>query len=425
MKRPVQPSDETRRLEALREYNWLDTPPEPEFDELTALVAHICEAPISLISLIDEQRQWFKSKFGLSSDETPRAISFCGHTILQRDLLIVPDAARDERFADNPLVTGDPHIRFYAGAPLVTVDGHALGTLSVIDRVPRQLSPLQREALRVLSRQVMARLELRRQAGELIESETRLFKVFRNCPVALSIHRWSDRTFVDVNPAFSNLVGWTREEVLGHTLMDLHIVEVDTEAQLSAGLDPIRSLNDVELAIRTRGGEMRHILFSTALIELRGEQHAVTTFIDITDRKRAEEALRDSEARLRLSVSAANIGLWDWDLATNQVHYSREWKSQIGYAEDEIPDRVEEAQSHVHPDDLGPQMQKIRAFLEDPRVRHEAEYRLRHKDGSYRWINSQGDVLRDVAGRPVRMLGCHIDITERKRAEEALRRSEA
>ena len=116
---------------------------------------------------MDENRQWFKSKVGLDATELPRDTSFCGHTILQRDLFVVPDATRDERFADNPLVTGDPYIGFYAGVLLITPDGHALGTLCVIDRVPRTLTPMQQEALRVLSRQAMAQLEIRRQAQEL------------------------------------------------------------------------------------------------------------------------------------------------------------------------------------------------------------------------------------------------------------------
>ena len=128
MNLPPRAPDEARRLEALRQYYLFDTRPEQAFDDLTALAVHICEAPISLISLIDERRQWFKSKVGVSATEIPRDISFCAHTILQPDLFIVPDAAQDERFADNPLVTGHAHIRFYAGAPLLTRDGQALGT---------------------------------------------------------------------------------------------------------------------------------------------------------------------------------------------------------------------------------------------------------------------------------------------------------
>ena len=164
------PPDEAQRLESLREYAVLDTPAEACFDDLTELAAYICEAPIALISLIDENRQWFKSRIGLDAAETSRDIAFCAHAIQQKELFIVPDATRDARFADNPLVMGEPGIRFYAGAPLITPEGHALGSLCVIDRVPREMHADHQLALRVLSRHVMAQLELRRRTQEVQQS---------------------------------------------------------------------------------------------------------------------------------------------------------------------------------------------------------------------------------------------------------------
>ena len=159
--------DETARLAALRKYRILDTEPERAFDDLALLASQICETPIALITLIDAERQWFKARTGIAETETPRAVSFCTHAIGQRDLFIVPDARNDERFRDNPLVTGGPFVRFYAGAPLVTPEGHALGTICVIDSVPRTLTPEQTEALDSLRRQVQAQLELRRNLDEL------------------------------------------------------------------------------------------------------------------------------------------------------------------------------------------------------------------------------------------------------------------
>jgi anti-sigma regulatory factor (Ser/Thr protein kinase) len=158
---------EKDRLAALRRYRILDTEPEQSFDDLAALASHICGTPMALITLLDERRQWFKSRVGVSIAETSRAVSFCTHAIQQHNLFIVGDAHQDARFKENPFVTGDPAIRFYAGAPLVTPDGHALGTLCVLDRTPRTLNRDQLEALDALRRQVQSQLELRLNLMEL------------------------------------------------------------------------------------------------------------------------------------------------------------------------------------------------------------------------------------------------------------------
>ena len=164
------PQNESERLRALRSYKILDTKPEERFDELTKLAAIICGVPMSLITLIDTDRQWFKSKVGLEISETPRAQAFCTHAIMQPQMFEVPDAAEDARFAKNPLVTGDPNIRFYAGAPLATSDGHLLGTMCVLDRKPRTLTAEQKTALEILGRQVVANMELRSNLRELKEA---------------------------------------------------------------------------------------------------------------------------------------------------------------------------------------------------------------------------------------------------------------
>ncbi len=180
MQSAPQPEYEEQRLRALNEYGVLDTLEESEFNDLTQLAACICDAPIALISLVDRHRQWFKSKVGLHTAETPRDVAFCAHGILKDEVMIVPDALHDNRFHDNPLVTGEPHVRFYAGAPLITPKGQRIGMLCVIDHEARTLSPNQINALQILGREVIARLELKK-AQQTAEIATQNKSEFLAC----------------------------------------------------------------------------------------------------------------------------------------------------------------------------------------------------------------------------------------------------
>ncbi|APW40492.1 GGDEF domain-containing protein [Rhodoferax koreense] len=162
------PHNEAQRLAALKRFEVLDTESEQCYDDMTTIAAAICDVPTSVISLIDEHRQWFKSRHGLEATQTPRDQAFCAHAILRPDeVMVVPDSTRDKRFAGNPLVTGGPGIRFYAGAPLLTAEGAAIGTICVLDQKPRELTPMQRSGLAALSRRVVEQLELRQLVSRL------------------------------------------------------------------------------------------------------------------------------------------------------------------------------------------------------------------------------------------------------------------
>jgi signal transduction histidine kinase len=173
------PDNETDRLAALYALDILDSAPEQDFDDIVALASNVCGTPMSLVTLVDTDRQWFKARVGTDLFETSRELSFCAHAILGRDLLVVPDTSKDARFSDNPLVDAREGIRFYAGAPLVTTDGFALGTLCVVDKEPRTLDIEQLQALRALARQVTAQMELRRHAIALANTTARLQELER------------------------------------------------------------------------------------------------------------------------------------------------------------------------------------------------------------------------------------------------------
>ena len=215
-------ANEPARLRALRAYHILDTDPEQVFDDLTLLASQVCGTPIALITLVDENRQWFKSKVGTDVQETARNISFCAHAIEQPGLFVVPDTLTDGRFRDNPMVVNEPHIRFYAGAPLLTRDGDPLGTICVVDSRPRTLTDDQRAALNALRRQAETQLELRRKLDELrlaIEGLEKLGGLLPYCSTcALNITIPADpAAMTTVGDGVTELLtnkGWPEEDVM-------------------------------------------------------------------------------------------------------------------------------------------------------------------------------------------------------------------
>jgi PAS domain S-box-containing protein len=346
MKIAPKPKDETARLEALYRYQILDTVSEECFDNITEMAAQICNAPFSTITLIDENREWYKSRVGITDEEAPRNISFCAHTIIEDDLLIVPDALEDPRFFDNPFVLEDPPLRFYAGMSFSTADGYKLGTLCVMDKVPRELDEHQQQALRILSQQVTAQLELRRnlklrveadiqlneytnklellvteRTTELIEinktleqevkqrkeveremrsSEDKFIKAFLCVPDAISIIKMKDGTFIDVNVAFEELSGHNREQVIGRTVFDLGFWANLSERDIMLkNLNETGQVRDLAVSLRHKSGELRDCLLSVERVKIGTKLCLLTVTRDITEHRLAERQIQISHNHLR------------------------------------------------------------------------------------------------------------------------------
>jgi two-component system sensor histidine kinase/response regulator len=303
--------NEAERLAELRRYAILDTPPEADFDDLAKLAAHICQAPIALISLIDAHRQWFKSRVGITATQTPREHALCAHAILQSEPLVVEDARLDRRFADSPLVSGDPLIAFYAGVQLTTPRGLHLGTLSVIDRVPRRLSKEQLESLKTLARQVMAQLELRRQREELghrngdgvqrLPVREDLFEtIFNSSLDAIVLLDAAEMRHIDANAEYEELIGYSHDEFLGKTPLELGLYAEPELVRLAAAeVMAGTTIRNRELRLRRADGSIIDCLVSARSIRIEGRLSVLAFTRDISELKRHEQRLRESEKKFR------------------------------------------------------------------------------------------------------------------------------
>ena len=328
--RAALPADEDARLEALRDLEILDTEPEAAFDDLALIASQICGTPASAISLIDRDRQWFKSTVGYDAKETPRDVAFCAHAILQQGLFIVSDAMEDPRFATNPLVRLDPKIRFYAGAPLRTADGHAVGTICVIDRTPRQLTEQQENALRALSRQVESQLELRRrliaerkQADEALhDKEVSVRVLVDQMPAVL----WS----VDSNLRFTSFmgaglagIGQHPGEFVGLTLYDYFGTNEPDFRPIAAHKKALSGGSisfEVEWKGRTFAAHVEPFRHPDGTIK-----GVIGSALDITRQKTVEKELEKSVSLLQATLDSTADGIMVLDHDGNIVAYNKKF----------------------------------------------------------------------------------------------------
>jgi two-component system cell cycle sensor histidine kinase/response regulator CckA len=323
------PENEHARLAALRRYDILDSGPETAYDDLAKIAAQICGTPIALITLVDAERQWFKARVGMEALETPRDHAFCAYTIHESATLVVPDAARDERFADNPLVLGDPRIRFYAGAPLQTDDGIALGSLCVIDREPRQLSPEQKDALEAIGRHVVRLIELRHRS-RLFES------LVENNPAVMSVKDSAAR-LVFVNAAWKEHFGRDGEDPLGATTPAWLGVD-EGAAAFEADVAVLRSRRPLETihVLPSDAGEQTWFTMRFPLEGIGGQLMAGDVSLDVTKTVLTERRWREAEKKFEQLCAASPDAIITGDANANVVFWNAAAEVMFGYAEAEI-----------------------------------------------------------------------------------------
>jgi PAS domain S-box-containing protein len=415
------PDNEPERLEALRRYRVLDTPPGQPFEDLALLASHICGTPVALVSLVDADRQWFKARVNFEKPETPREVAFCAHAILGNDVFVVPDARADRRFAENPMVAGDAGIRFYAGAPLVTSDGFAVGTLCVMDRKPRTLTAEQTEALRALSRQVVAQLELgrrlkleREEAEDVLHDKEETLRVLvSQMPAVL----WT----TDRGLRFTDSMGAERE-LLNQEPGDVHGMSLfayfkTTDPEFEPIAAHRRALTGESVAYEA---DWKGRTFQTHVEPHRDPDGTIRGVVgvafDITARKEAERALKRSIALLSATIDSTADGILVVDASGKMVNFNRRFVDIWGIP-DEIAETRDESKAMAFVldqlEDPAAFVKKVMTVYAQPSaVSHDV---LELKDGR---LIERDSLPQVVDGRTVGRVWSFRDVTERKHVEE-------
>lgn len=421
MKKAPIPKNEKSRVQELWDYSVLDTDPEKVFDDITTLARNLCGTKISLISLIDSDRQWFKSKSGLDASQTPRDISYCGHAIMGDEIFIVEDADKDERFQDNPLCTGEPYVKFYAGVPLVTPNGQRIGTLCVIDDKPKKLEQLQKDTLKLLAVNVVNLLELRKKNKELEKTLNQSLDIQRMASTGgweLDIKTgktlWTEEVYhihkIPVGTPTDKIMGISyyaeneREKIL--KCVDECILQKKEYDEIFKFYDSEGNQKWVRALGRPELGDDGEVL------------KLIGTFQDVTQFVEGEKKVNKLNQYLDLALEGANLGIWDWNLSNNAVSFDKRWAEMLGLKVEDIEMTLETWESRVHPDDLEQCYSDIKAYLDGETTSYRNIHRMKHKKGHWVYILDQGKFSGwDEEGKPIRFTGTHLDITKQKLQE--------
>lgn len=419
--------NESERLAALHRLEILDSPLEEAFDELAALAALVCNTPIALVSLVDENRQWFKARCGIEAAETGRDESFCAHAILGDSIFEVPNTLEDDRFADNPLVTQAPEIRFYAGAPLLGSTGHNYGTLCVIDTQPGELSDTQRAALTRMARLVVIQLEARLERLQDLTKANTLEILLEQIPDAVvscrngeNDHQFNNqgRLWLGMDPRTLPKDQWGEK---------FQLYQADGETPLPRDQIPLlralrgEVINQVEMVIKARNQPPRVVLCNgVQLKDTDGEPiGALVVMHDITELKNANQRLQRESFHLSTVLEGTHAGTWEWNIQTGETLCNERWAGMLGYTLAELePMHINGWFDLIHPDDLVASQSIREKHFTGETPFFDFILRMRHKLGHWVWIHSRGQVYQwDVDGKPLAMAGTHLDVTAVKEVE--------
>jgi len=416
--------EEKSRLASLHALHVLDTEPESSFDGLVEVAAIVCGVPISLISLIDADRQWFKANTGLSGTrQTPRDVAFCSHAIDdENDLLEVPDATSDSRFTDNPLVTGTPDIRFYAGAKLTLSDGAVVGTLCVIDRKPKVLTTTQRKVLRHLAKAAVDLLEARRVSEELATAESKFRGLCDAAP--LGIFSSDDHGACNyTNQECQQMLGISEQQALGSGWQN-SIHRDDVKSMLEHLQTTLQHHNafDSEFRIAHSSGQIKHVrAIAVPTFNTNGSLSGTVGIIDdTTTRIQERNELKEERSRLASIIKGIGAGTWEWNVQTSEFRVNERFREITGHPELSFSN-VNDTRFQVHPDDLKNSDEAMNEHLAGDSERYAFERRLEHEDGGWRWVFDCGQIVTHTSdGKPEWMFGARLDINELKMQAQQL-----
>ena len=430
---PAPSQQEPQRLATLRAYSIVDSPREVEFDRLVKLAAELCETPMAAISIVDEHRLWFKASWGLNMQEMDLSLAFCTHGVRQEGFYQVPDALRDPLYCDNPLVTGDSSLRFYAGYPLRTQAGQVLGMLAVLDNQPRALTPRQREQLQTLAIQAMVTLELRRRQlmlHQLLGEQAQDRSVLQQLSADVArIGYWQLQAGSEIFEGSDEALGLLGRQPQERLAIDALLRQMapdcrdDWKAALATAFASGVPL-DIECPLQL-GGRNLHLRW-LASPEFDPETLAVRRLLgvlqDVSEFREIERAAHRWNERFRLVAELTSDALWEWDVPADSIWWGERMFHLLGHHKGIC--RQSHAIELVHPEDRPRVERELAATLASPSADWSSTFRLRRADGLWAWVEDRARVVRDGEGRAQRMVGCLRDVSQQVQMEDRRREDE-